>query len=108
MIPPKPGEVYWVDLGIAGKIRPLIIVSREDPDAERALAVCIPLTTTIRGGKYEVPIPRVRWLPGSDPGVGNVLGIDSIEYHRFTRKAGRFDAATLSAVRLAIGWMLEI
>ena len=37
MIQPKPGEVYWVDLGLKGKLRPLLVVSREDADAERAL-----------------------------------------------------------------------
>ena len=63
MTQPKPGEVYWVDLGMAGKVRPLMVVSREDENAPRALAVCVPLTTEIRGGDYEVSIPRVRWMP---------------------------------------------
>jgi mRNA interferase MazF len=61
MILPKPGEVYWVDLGAAAKFRPLMVVSREDPDCPRALAVCVPLTTQVRGGKYEAKLPRVRW-----------------------------------------------
>ena len=108
MTPPKPGEVFWVDLGMAAKERPLVVVSREDPNVERALAVCVPLTTQIRGGNYEVPIPRVRWLPGSDPGVANVLGIISIEFHRLGKKAGRFDAATTAKIRTTLAWMLEI
>jgi mRNA-degrading endonuclease toxin of MazEF toxin-antitoxin module len=28
MTNPKPGEVYWVDLGLKGKLRPLLVVSR--------------------------------------------------------------------------------
>jgi len=40
MINPKPGEVVLVDLGLKGKLRPLLVVSREDADAERALCVC--------------------------------------------------------------------
>jgi len=60
MIRPKPGEVYWVDLGMQAKFRPLLVVSREDLDAERALAVCMPCTTEIRGGRYEVVLPQVR------------------------------------------------
>ncbi len=35
---PKPGEVYLVDLGMAGKVRPVVIVSREDANAPRALS----------------------------------------------------------------------
>jgi mRNA interferase MazF len=108
MIQPKPGEVYWVDLGMAGKVRPLMVVSREDENAPRALAVCVPLTTEIRGGDYEVRIPRVRWMPGADAGVANVQGISSIEYRRLERRAGRFEAAVVAEVRKAIAWMLEL
>jgi len=108
MINPKPGEVYWVDLGLAAKYRPLLVVSREDTDPERALAVCVPLTTEVRGGNYEVPLPRVRWLSGSDEGVANVLGITAVERHRLERRAGQFDSSVLKKVREAIGWMLEI
>ena len=64
MINPKPGEVYWVDLGMAAKQRPLLVVSREDPESERALVVCVPLTTQLRGGRYEVPVHRVNGCPG--------------------------------------------
>jgi mRNA interferase MazF len=108
MTNPKPGEVYWVDLGIAAKYRPLIVISREDLEAERALAVCVPLTTEIRGGKYEVGVPRVRWMPGADQGVANVQGITSVEHHRLERRAGRFEPAVITRVRAAISWMLEL
>jgi len=108
MTSPKPGEVYWVDLGMAAKHRPLMVVSREDPQAERALAVCVPLTTSTRGGSYEVPVPRVRWMPGADEGVANVQGITSVEHHRLERRAGRFEPAVIERVRKAISWMLEL
>jgi len=108
MIQPKPGEVWWIDMGMNAKFRPLLVVSREDPNAERALSVCVPCTTTIRGGNYEVPLPRVKWMPGSDDGVANVLGIESIEHHRFERRAGRYELPLLAAVRKRIAWMLEI
>jgi mRNA interferase MazF len=108
MTTPRPGEVYWVDLGIAGKVRPLMVVSREDPDATRALAICVPLTTQVKGGNYEVPLPRVRWLPGRYEGVANVQGMASVEFHRLQGKAGRFEPSVLASVRQAIGWMLEL
>ena len=108
MIPPKPGEVWWIDLGIRSKFRPMIVVSREDSDPERALSVCVPCTTTIKGGQYEVALPRVKWMPGSDDGVANVLGIEAIEHHRFERRAGRYEQTVVLAVRKRIAWMLEI
>ena len=108
MIRPKPGEVYWVDMGMKAKFRPLVVVSREDPDAERAMAVCVPCTTEIRGGEYEVALPRVKWLPGADEGVANVLGITSIEHHRLERRAGRYDPPIVAAIRKRIGWVIEL
>lgn len=47
-------------------------------------------------------------MPGPDEGVANVLGIESVEHHRFERRAGRFELSVLTAVRERIGWMLEI
>ena len=108
MIQPKPGEIWWIDLGMRAKFRPLMVVSREDRSAERALSVCVPCTTTIKGGNYEVALPRVKWMPGSEAGVANVLGIESVEHHRFERRAGRYDLAVLGAVRDRIAWMLEL
>src|SRR5438105_4404882 len=35
---PKVGEVYMLDLGYQGKTRPVVIMSREDHEAPRALA----------------------------------------------------------------------
>src|SRR3974377_2223750 len=104
MIPPKPGEVWWIDLGLRGKFRPLMVVSRQDPSAERALSVCVPCTTTTKGGNYEVALPRVKWMPGSEDGVANVLGIQSVEHHRFERYAGRYHETVLAAVRDRIAW----
>jgi len=72
------------------------------------MAVCVPLTTQMRGGPYEVPVPRVRWLPGADDGVANVQGITAIEFHRLRQRAGRFEPAVLRKVRHAIAWMLEL
>ena len=97
-----------MDLGLKGKVRPLLVVSRIDPDTERALSVCVPCTTQVRGGSYEVPLPRTKWLPSDDEGVANVLGIEAVEHHRFERRAGAFDSDTLAKVRRRIAWMLDL
>jgi hypothetical protein len=66
---------------------------------ERALSVCVHYTTAIKGGNHEVPLPRVKRMPGSDDGVANVLGLESVEHHRFQRRAGRYEAPVLAGVR---------
>ncbi len=59
---PHPGEVWLADLGLAAKTRPVVILSRHDPDAPRALTIYVPLTTQNRGSKYEVELPRPHFL----------------------------------------------
>jgi hypothetical protein len=66
------------------------------------------LTTRIRGGDYEVMLPRVRWLPGADEGAANVLGLTSIENHRLERRAGQFEKCVLQSVRHKMAWLLEL
>jgi len=41
---PQPGEVWLADLGLAAKTRPVVIVSRKDPNPPRALVLYVPLT----------------------------------------------------------------
>ena len=42
---PRPGEVWLADVGWAAKFRPIVIVSRHDPDAPRSLVIYVPITT---------------------------------------------------------------
>jgi mRNA interferase MazF len=59
---PHPGEVWLADLGLAGKTRPVVVVSRHDPESPRALVLYVPLTTQNRLSSYEVPLPRLSFL----------------------------------------------
>jgi mRNA interferase MazF len=73
---PRPSEVWLADLGLAAKTRPVVIVSRHDPDAPRALVIYVPLTTQNRGSKYEVKLPELHFL--RETSVANVQGIGSL------------------------------
>ncbi|HWN97560.1 MAG TPA: type II toxin-antitoxin system PemK/MazF family toxin [Methylomirabilota bacterium] len=42
-----PGEVWWVDFGLAAKVRPALILSDYPADDELALLVVIPHTTAL-------------------------------------------------------------
>jgi mRNA interferase MazF len=80
----KPGEVWLADLGLAAKTRPVVILSRDDPQAPRALVVYVPLTTQNRGSRYEIELGGVRFL--KETSVANVQGIGSIPAIRFAKK----------------------
>jgi hypothetical protein len=60
---PQPGEVWLVDLGLAAKTRPVVVVSRFDPDPPRALILYVPLTTQNRQSAYEVVLPKLEYFP---------------------------------------------
>jgi len=101
----KVGEVFMLDLGFQGKTRPIVIVSREDANAPRALSVFVPLTKESRGGNYEVPMPRVPWLKLQS--YANVLGMGAAEWRELSDRRGRFDAATVAKIKEAIRWTLD-
>jgi len=103
---PKVGEVFMLDLGFQGKTRPVVIVSREDSQAPRALSVFVPLTKESRGGKYEVTMPRVPWLKLQSH--ANVLGMGAAEWHELTDRRGRFEEATMAKIKDAIRWTLDL
>ncbi len=76
-----PGEVWLADLGLAAKPRPVIIVSRYDPDLPRAVVIYVPLTTQNRQSAYEVALPKLPFLDRDS--VANVQGIGSLPMFDF-------------------------
>ena len=102
----EPGEVYLVDLGMAAKTRPMLVVSRRDEDAPRALAVCAPITTSSRDNSYEVPIGKPRFL--HDASYVNVQGLQAIQHHELKHMIGRISNGAMDEVRTAIKWLFEI
>jgi mRNA interferase MazF len=103
---PKTGDVFIVDLGFDGKVRPVVVVSREDPDAPRALSVVVPLTSQFRGSRYEVRMPRVPWL--NLQSFANVQAIGSAEHDELKDRRGKFDASVVKQIRESIRWTLEL
>jgi mRNA interferase MazF len=103
---PKPGEVYLVDLGIAGKVRPVVVLTRKDSEAPRALSVTAPLTRENRGSKYEVSMPRVPWL--KHQGVATVQALAAYGHHELLERRGRFDQTTMDKIKDAIRWSLDL
>jgi mRNA interferase MazF len=102
----KPGEVWLADLGLAAKTRPVVILSRDDPQAPRALVVYVPLTTQNRGSHYEIELGRVRFL--NEMSVANVQGIGSIPAIRLQRRLGLLSTEILDRIKQAIRFALDL
>jgi mRNA interferase MazF len=103
---PRPGEVWLADLGLAAKTRPVVIVSRHDPDAPRALTIYVPLTTQNRGSKYEVVLPNLRFL--REVSVANVQGIASLPLTRLERKLGELPGDTFDRIRQDLAFAVDM
>ena len=104
---PKPGEVYLIDLGMVGKVRPAIAVSREDPDSPRAICTVVPITGEFRGSRYEVSLGKPPFLREPESWA-NVQAVAAIGHEKFLRLLGRVSAAQLAAIKEALRFALNL
>jgi mRNA interferase MazF len=102
----KPGEVYRVDLGMGGKVRMMLVVSREDREAPRALSLCVPITTSNRNSAYEVELPSRPFLRATS--FANVQGLQAIQHHEMEGPVGVIYGETLDRVKTALRHTLEL
>ena len=61
-----PGEVWFADLGLAAKVRPVLVMFVPRSSDARALIIVAPLTSEIRGLRGEVALDS----PGRRGGQG--------------------------------------
>jgi mRNA interferase MazF len=79
---PKRGEVWLVDLGMAAKIRPCLVLSiPANDDNDRVLTTLVPHTTSTRGSKFEIVIAS-RFLKTGAFDVQNVITIPTVKMIR--------------------------
>jgi mRNA interferase MazF len=103
---PQPGEVWLADLGLAAKTRPVVIVSRPDPDPPRSLVLYVPLTTQARHSRYEVAVPKLRFLDYES--VANAQGLGSLPIARLERRLGRLPDDVVAEIRRALVFALDL
>jgi mRNA interferase MazF len=103
---PQPGDVWLADLGLAAKTRPVVIVSRYDPDPPRALILYVPLTTQNRQSPYEVALPRLGFLDRDS--VTNVQGLGSLPRVRLERRLGKLPDDAMTKIKSALVFALDL
>ena len=102
----KPGEVYRVDLGMSGKVRLMMVVSRHDSASPRALSLCVPITTSYRESDYEVALPTVHFLRSKS--YANVQGLQAIQDHELEGPVGFFFGSVIEEVKTALRYAMEL
>jgi mRNA interferase MazF len=87
MTKPSRGDVWLTDMGIAGKVRPCLLLTDHSQDDELALITGLPHTTALRGNRWEVEILKSFLKPGAF----HLQQIQSLSLARLVRILGRLD-----------------
>jgi mRNA interferase MazF len=102
----RPGEVWFADLGLAAKNRPVLVLAAPEENDARSLTVVAPLTSQIRNLRGEVELGTIPWLPKLS--AVNVQGLASFHPSYLTRKMGRLDDDRLALVKDALRDILDL
>jgi mRNA interferase MazF len=81
---PRKGEVWIVDLGMAAKVRPCLLLTEYPADNELALVTVVAHTTALRGNQWELSIPK----PFLKPGAFHFQQIQSVSLAKLERRIG--------------------
>ena len=91
---PPRGEVWLVDLGLAAKVRPCLVLSVPIEDADRSLVTLVPHTTSVHGSRFEAVV-SVPFLKG---GVFSPQSLVTVPFPRLVRKVGALRSEQLAVV----------
>ena len=95
---PLRGEVWLVDLGLAAKVRPALVVSIPAEDVDRALVTIVPHTTSARASRFEAAAQA----PFLRAGVFDAQNLVTIPHAKLIRLLGKLSSTQLAVVERAI------
>jgi mRNA interferase MazF len=101
---PQRGEVWLVDLGLAAKVRPAVVMSIPATDVDRALVTIVPHTTSARGSRFEATIS----VPFLRAGVFDAQNLVTIPHAKLIRNLGKLPPAQLAVVERAVAMWLGL
>jgi mRNA interferase MazF len=92
------GEVWLVDLGMAAKVRPALMISVPTDDIDRSLVTLVPRTTALRQSRFETVVPALFLKAGAF----DAQGIVTVPTLRLIRPLGALSGAKLEPVEKAV------
>jgi mRNA interferase MazF len=104
MARPAPAEIWLVDLGMAAKVRPCLILSDYPAPDELALMVVVPHTTALRGNRWEFAIPK-SFLQS---GAFHLQQVQPVSLPRLEQKLGMLTAAEFERLAKALAVLLHL
>ncbi|RMF89555.1 MAG: type II toxin-antitoxin system PemK/MazF family toxin [Nitrospinota bacterium] len=102
----RRGEIWWADLPLPAGRRPVVLLSRDEAYAVRALVTVAPVTTRVRHIPVEVPLGPEDGLPR--PCVANLDTILTIAKSSLREYITTLTPEKLRAVEAAIHFALGL
>jgi mRNA interferase MazF len=98
------GELWLVDLGYLGKIRPVLVASIPFLDHERTLCIVVPHTSSPIGSRFEVAIQH----PVLQPGAFDVQQTTAVQAIKFVRRLGNLNPEQMGKLEQALAEALGL
>jgi mRNA interferase MazF len=92
------GEIWMVDLGLAAKPRPAVILSVPFQGSEKAVVTYVARTTQRRGGRFEVEHTAPHFLPG----VFDAQNLGTVPVAKLIRRLARLPEGKVREVETAV------
>ena len=100
----NPGEIWLVDFGLAAKVRPALLLTGNPTLEELDLVTVLLHTTSLRGNRWELPVPK----PFLKPGAFHLQQVQSVSTVRLERKLGALSAEEMNRVLDALAERLRL
>src|SRR5437667_1203322 len=98
------GEIWLVDLGYLGKVRPALVVSVPFLERERTLCIIVPHTTTLVGTRFEVNIKH----SALKEGAFDVQQTAAVQATKLVRRLGVLNVGELRLVERSLADVLGL
>lgn len=100
----RKSEVWMVDMGMAAKVRPCLLLTDFPDDDELALITVLPHTTALRGNRWELSLPKSFLKPGAF----HLQQIQSVSVARLERKLGQLTLQEWETVQKRLAEFLSL
>ena len=94
----NPGEVWMTDFGMAAKVRPALVLTGDPAPNELDLVTLLLHTTSLRGNRWELNIPK----PFLKPGAFHLQQLQTVSTIRLERRLGALSNEEMDRVRDAL------
>jgi mRNA interferase MazF len=101
---PSRGEVWMVDLGLAAKVRPCLLLTDWPADDELALITVLAHTSSVQGNPWEQAVPKSFLKEGAF----HLQQINSVPAVKLERKLGELTPGEMASIEMRLRARLKL